>query len=205
MIEDRNLNREEESDITTPSLEMTFTALKSKLFTSPDNHYEFEGHFETGLSEYRLSVHCEVFGAFISEEGFIEVHARILKAEGLPKEQDDELIDKIHETIIDMLHGGDIDMNPDDMVLVPHIEKGAIIFDGNDRLNRMEQQILDLFNENKMSPKDIADLLDRMLDRMISLMASKVSNDENALEEIIGNQFNRRTARNHNEEISYIR
>jgi hypothetical protein len=187
------------------SVEKTFAALKDKLYISRDNRYEFEGHFATSRSEYRLDVEAEVFGAYISEEGFIEVHARILRAGGLPRKQDDELIDKIHDTIIDMVYEGDGNMNPEHMVLVPHIEAGAIIFQEDDGLKKIEKQILNIFEESELPLEDVAELLERILGRVAATMAIKIQNDESILEGIVGNSITRMAARNQKEEIQYIR
>ena len=162
----------------------TFVALKRRLSEATELHYEFEGKFETARGKYDVQVLCEYFGAYINYEGKVDVHIRILSAVGLPKIHDDELIGLIHERIIEILTEGDPDMEPGDMVVVPTIEDGAITH-VDDYLDKVEVKVLDLFKDSDLGAVEAAELLNRMLDRMIGAMTSQNSKDAEVLEGIM--------------------
>jgi hypothetical protein len=123
------------------TLDNTFVALKKKLSEATELHYEFEGPCETHRGEYYVKVLCEYFGACINSEGQVDVHMRILMANGLPPIHDNELIEWIHDRMVEMVCDGNSEINHEDMVIVSTIEDGAITY-VDDNIEKVEPKVL---------------------------------------------------------------
>jgi len=185
------------------SLDDTYLALKAVLASADRVQMEFDGKFETERGIYNVSVLYDYFGVYLNEEGYVEVHVKILEVLGLPKKEDEQLIRKLHETILDCIHGGNPKVNPEDVLIVPEFAPGAVQFDDN-YVDKVEEELVRLFREKNLSMAESADLLNRMLDRMANIMTTV--NDEGAeeLDRLLEKRYGRKLTGHGVEDIHYI-
>lgn len=176
-----------------PSVEKTLKAVYRELAASEDNEYGFDGAFETKRGKYDIHVDFELMGASIFEDK-VELLVKISDARHMPKKQDDDLIEQIEQTMIDVIHGGSSRIDPEVLSVKPHIMKGAIKYmDGNDLLDKMEEDILEMCMDQELSLEEVGELLNRLLDKVVGTMEAKSDAELEALERLVearvGRQF----------------
>ena len=186
------------------TIDNTFAALQREMAGTADRQYEFDAHYKTKKDEYDVFVQCELFGAFIHEDGYIEVHTRVLKARGLPKAQDEELIDKVHQTILDVIHGGSPKMNPDDMKIVPLINHDAIDYRDTDDLDRLEIEIIEMCKNKDLTIEETGELFDRMLNRVVTMLTVQNEIEAMTIDGFLEGHISRQITRSQYQEINYI-